>query len=56
MNTYYAVRSPRPAERFSFGFLNGRPARLRRPGLRDTLAGYALELLLAEWFGESELS
>jgi hypothetical protein len=45
MNTYYVVRSSRPAGLFSFGFLDGLPVRLRRPHLREAQAGFGLERL-----------
>ena len=45
MNTYYGVRSSRPTGLFSFGLLDGQPVRLRRPYLREALAGFGLERL-----------
>jgi hypothetical protein len=45
MNTYYVVRSSRPAGLFSFGLLDGLPVRLRRPYLREAPAGFGLERL-----------
>jgi hypothetical protein len=39
MNTYYVVRSSRPAGLFSFGLLDGLHVCLRRPYLRETSAG-----------------
>ena len=45
MNTYYGVRSSRPAGLFSFGLLDGLQVRLRRPYLREALAGFGLERL-----------
>ena len=39
MNTYYVVRSSRPAELFSFGPLDGLQVPLRRPYLREAQAG-----------------
>jgi hypothetical protein len=45
MNTCYVVRSSRPAGHFSFGLLDGLPARLRRPYLREAPAGFGLERL-----------
>jgi hypothetical protein len=45
MNTCYVVRSSRPAGLFSFGLLDGLRIRLRRPYLREALAGFGLERL-----------
>ena len=45
MNTCYVARSSRPAELFSFGFLDGLPVHLRRPYLREAPAGFGLERL-----------
>jgi hypothetical protein len=45
MNTYYVVRSSRPAGLFSFGLLDGLQVRLRRPHLREAQAGFSLERL-----------
>jgi hypothetical protein len=45
MNTYYVVRSSRPAGLFSFGLLDGLHVRLRRPYLRAAPAGFGLERL-----------
>ena len=45
MNTYYVVRSSRPAGLFSFGLLDGPQVRLRRPYLRKGPAGFGLERL-----------
>ena len=45
MNTYYGVRSSRAAGLFSFGFLGGLQVGLRRPYLREALAGFGLERL-----------
>ena len=45
MNTCNIVPSPRPAGRFSFSLLDGLLVRLRRPHLRDALAGFGLERL-----------
>jgi len=45
MNTCYVVRSSRPAGLFSFGLLDGLSVRLRRPYLREALAGLGLERL-----------
>jgi hypothetical protein len=45
MNTYYVVRSSRPAGLFSFGLLDGLHVRLRRPHLRAASAGFSLERL-----------
>jgi len=45
MNTCYVVRSSCPAGLFSFGLLDGLSVRLRRPYLREALAGFGLEHL-----------
>ena len=45
MNTYYVVRSSRPAGVFSFGLLDGLPVRLPRLYLREAPAGFGLERL-----------
>lgn len=45
MNTYYVVRSSRPAELFSIGLLDGLQVRLRQPHLRDILMGSGLASL-----------
>ncbi|MCX5729093.1 MAG: hypothetical protein NTZ28_09705 [Nitrospirae bacterium] len=45
MNTCYVVRSSRPPGLFSFGLLDGLSVRLRRPYLREALAGFGLERL-----------
>ena len=45
MNTYYGVRSSRPAGLFSFGLLVGLPVRLCRPYLREALGGFGFERL-----------
>jgi len=45
MNTYYVVRSSRPAGLFSFGLLDGLPVRLRRPYLREAPTSFGLERL-----------
>ena len=45
MNTYYAVRSSRPAELFSFGLLGGLQVRLRQPHLREAPVRFGLERL-----------
>ena len=45
MNTYYVVRSSRPAGLFSFGLLDGLHVRLRRPYLRAASTGFGLERL-----------
>ena len=45
MNTYYVVRSSRPAGLFSFALPDGLPVRLRRPYLREAPAGFGLERL-----------
>ena len=46
MNTYYVVRSSRPAGLFSFGLLDGLQVRLCRPHLREAPAGFGLERLV----------
>ncbi len=45
MSTCYVVRSSRLAGLFSFGLLDGLSIRLRRPYLREALAGFGLERL-----------
>ena len=45
MNICYVVRSFRPAGLFSFGLLDGLQVRLRRPYLREALAGFGFERL-----------
>ena len=45
MNTCSGVRSSHPARLLSFGPLDGRRARLRRPHVRVTSAGFRLERL-----------
>ena len=45
MNTYYVVRSSRPAGLFSLGLLDGLPVRLPRPYLREAPAGFGPESL-----------
>jgi hypothetical protein len=41
MNTYYGIRSLRPARLFSFGLLDVlQRVRLRRPHLREASAGF----------------
>ncbi len=45
MNTYYVVRSSRPAGPFSFGLLDGLQVRLRRPYVREAPADFGLEHL-----------
>ena len=45
MNTYYAVRSSRPAGLFSFGLLDGLLVHLRRPYLREALPSFGHERL-----------
>jgi hypothetical protein len=45
MNTYYVVRSSRPAGLFSFGLLDGLHVRLCRPYVREAQAGFGLECL-----------
>ena len=45
MNTYYVVRSSRPAWLFSFGLLDGLSVRLRRLYLREAPASVGLERL-----------
>jgi hypothetical protein len=45
MNTYYVVRSSRPAGLFSFGLLDGLRVCLCRPYLGKAQAGFGLERL-----------
>ena len=45
MNICCVIRSPRPAEPFSFGLLDGLPVRLYRPYVREAQAGFGLERL-----------
>jgi hypothetical protein len=45
MNTCYVERSSGPAGLFSFGLLDGLPARLRRTYLREAPAGFGFERL-----------
>ena len=45
MNTYYVVRSSRPAGLFSFSRLDGLQVRLRRLRLREAPAGFGLSRL-----------
>ena len=43
MDTWYVVRSSRPAGLFSFGLLDGLPVRLCLPHLREAPAGFGLK-------------
>ena len=45
MDTCSGARSHRPARLFSFGLLDGLPARLRRPYVRAASASFRLERL-----------
>jgi hypothetical protein len=45
MNTGYVDWSSGPAGIYSFGLLDGLPARLRRTYLREALAGFGFERL-----------
>jgi hypothetical protein len=45
MNTYYGIRSSRPARLSSFGFLDVLLVRLRRPHLREAAADFGLARL-----------
>jgi hypothetical protein len=56
MNTYYVVRSSRPAGLFSFGLLEGLSVRLRRPYKRAAPAGFGLERLATAFMNYPGLS
>jgi len=56
MNTYYVVRSPRPAELYSFGLLDGLHERLRRLYGRAAPAGFGLERLATAFMNNPGLS
>lgn len=45
MNTYYGIRSSRPARLFSFGFLDVLLVGLRQPHFREATADFGLERL-----------
>ena len=45
MNTCYAIRFSRPTGLFSFGLLDELQVRLRRPYVREAMAGFGLERL-----------
>jgi hypothetical protein len=56
MNTYYVVRSSRPAGLYSFGLLDGLHVRLRRPYGRTAPAGFGLERLATAFMDSPGLS